>query len=219
VPAQLNLSSTIKKLLVYSITVATFTIILAPRAKAYTTWTITIDATGNGPKPAGYSLSRTDTGIPCEYTNSSSGARSLTVCPKDVVLWVASTAPGSSGKKKNELFVFQEDTILLDGDNNSVQTLHSSDGAATGGTIDPTATLLGHEYYVVVYDRSNKKWYMEDPKIIIGGTQVPSLMEDIQKNCKQLTPLLEKHADLSKEAKEQAIKACKQLEEINIPKN
>jgi hypothetical protein len=205
--------------LVYSVTIATFTILTAPRAEAYTTWTITIDATGNGAKPAGYSLSRTDTGIPCKETNSNSDAPNLTVCPNDLILWVASTAPGSSGKKKNELFIFHEDAILLDGDGNSVQTLHSSNGVPTGGTVDPRATLLGHEYYVVVYDKSNKKWYMEDPKIIIGGAQVPPLMEDIQKNCKQLILLLDKYTELSQDSNDQAIKACRQLGEISIPKN
>ena len=218
-PTQLGLTPNIKLLLAYSAIGFVFGFFPTQSSQAQTEWTITIDATGNHPKPAGYKVSRRDIGVPCGYTNND--ATQLYVCPKDTVLWVASTAPGSSGagKKKNELFIFHEDQILLDSDGNSVQTLHSSDGAAIGGTIDPSAIPLGHEYYVVVYDRSNKKWYVEDPKIIIGGAVVADLIQNIQKNCDQLSPLIEKDKNLGDKNKDLVREGCKQFRNITKPSN
>lgn len=218
-PAQLGFNHNVKMLLAHSVIAVVFGFFPTQSTQAQTQWTITIDATGNQSKPAGYSLSRKELGVPCKYTNTNSDAPRLYVCPRDTILWVVSTAPGSSGKKKNELFVFHEDMILLDSDGNPVQALHSSDGAPIGGTIDPNAILLGHEYYVVVYDRSNKKWYVEDPKIIIGGAVAADLIQNIQKNCDQLYPLIEKDKNLSDKNKDLVREGCKQFQNIKKPSN
>lgn len=220
-PARLGFSLSIKVFSIYSVIVTVFCIFLTQRAQAQTQWTITIDATGSQPKPHGYTVARKDIGSPCSYNNSNSDAPKLKVCGNDIVQWIASTAADSSGIKKNELFIFHEDKVLLDGNKNSIQLLHESDGNAAEGIVDPSAVQPGqdvdHEYYVIVYDRSHKKWYVEDPKIIIGGTRGPQLIRSIQKSCDELSPLLDKHDDLGKEARDKAIQACKTFSEIHVP--
>jgi hypothetical protein len=223
-PAQFRLKPNIKKLIAYPLAVAVLVIFSASSALAQTTWTINIDATGNQPKPNGYTVARKDTGTACKYNNSNSDAPKLRVCGDDTVQWVASTAPNSSGEMKNELFIFHEDRVLIDGTTKHLnQLFHSSDGNPAGGKVDSGAVQPGkdvdHEYYVAVYDRSNKKWYVEDPKIIIGGTRATDLVLDLQKDCKQLNRLLEKANDLSKAQKDKINEGCEAFGNIHIPKN
>jgi hypothetical protein len=224
-PARFRLRPNIKKLIAYPLAVAVWAIFSASSALAQTTWTINIDATGNQQKPHRYTVNRQDTGTPCKYNNANSDAPKLHVCGNDTIQWVASTDPDSSGNKKNELFIFHEDKVLIDGKNNSVQLLHSSssDANPAEGIVDPSVVQPGqdisHEYYVIVYDKSNKKWYVEDPTIIIGGTRATDLVLDLQKDCKQLSRLLEKADDLSKTQKDKVNMGCEAFGNIHIPKN
>jgi hypothetical protein len=215
-PTQPKLSSNRKNFSIYILAAIALSIFPTWGAEAQTTWTITVVATGNHQKPVRYDVSRVDTGVPCVYSNND--AKKLKVCLKDTIRWAAETDAGTDGTKKNELFVFHEDPILIDTTNATVQTLHASYGKTADGHVDPHAPQGDHEYYVAIYDKSNTRWYAEDPKIIIGGTLAIDLVLDIQKDCKQLSPLLEKADDLTKLQKDKITEGCKVFSDIHTSK-
>jgi hypothetical protein len=184
-----------------------------------TTWTITINATGNGPKPAGYTLdfSPPTGGCPLAHqTNPAPDPQNLAVCAGDIVQWVAVTQNNASGKMKSEMAIFHEHTILLDPyfGNKPNQAYHGSDGQKTEpATVDPNATVnpnTNHEYYVAVFDKVSGQWYVDDPKIIIGGVGVDDLLNKINKECSEQQQ--QGHADRS--AKPTVSELCKQVQEL-----
>jgi hypothetical protein len=194
----------------------------AASTHAQTTWTITIDATGSGPKPAGYTVDFTPKTGGCPLAEPPSpppNPQNLNVCANDIVKWVAVTKKNASGNMKSEMSVFHEHTILLDPNysNKPNQAYHASDGQATDDAlVDPNATVnpsVGHEYYVAVFDKVNGakgKWYVDDPKIIIGGVGIDDLIARINKECSEQQQLA--HADAS--AKTTVRELCKQVEDL-----
>jgi hypothetical protein len=209
---QLSLRLDRRKNLISFIAVASFTAILAPNAKA-TTWTIIVTAVGTNSIPT-YSVSPPVGGCPFPVIQD---PKNLYICPGDTVQWQAATSGTGPNKMHNKMWIFHEDFILLDEDGDPTQGFHATDAAVTkGGTTDPAAVLyVPHKYHVSVFDKLTKLKYSDDPKIIIGGTNVGILINFVKSICVQLPPLIDKDKDLDEEAKKLAIEGCRQFRNIN----
>jgi|SRR5580704_2355492 hypothetical protein len=216
-----------KRCMVLAIAVAAICAALSSNASAQTTasthaqttWTITIDATGPGPKPAGYTVDFTPKTGGCplaEPPSPTPNPTSLSICENDIVQWVAVTRKNASGNMKSEMSVFHEHTILLDPNYGGKpnQAYHASDGQPTQpATVDPNASVnpnVSHEYYVAVFDKVGRRWYVDDPKIIIGGVGIDELIALIKKECSEQHQRA--HADASD--KTTVSELCKQVEDL-----
>lgn len=208
-PAQLSLSSTIKKLLVYSITVGTFTILPAPRAMAYTTWTITVDVHTGKEKPVygfSYDVYPSCAGLPVA---SAQRVENLTICPGDIVQWKPITTGG------NGLLTIHQKEGFRHGVNVPSQWFHGEEGGNPAIlTTAVTDKAYSHEYCVAVYDDTGSPYnlYSHDPKIIIGGTNIEAEIEQFKVASRQLLAAIANDPDAKKEARE---KAAKEAAKIN----
>ena len=208
-PAQPSLSSTINKLLVFSLTVATFTILSASSAKAYTTWTILIDVS-QGVDPPIYSFTYSPKnpapncpGLP---QMSAQKAENLHICPGDKIEWDI-RAHGS----QKTLTIHQ---------NQGFQP-HGSDiwfrpGALSLANVvsDPHDIGTTYEYCVAAYDDQgyNFQLYSHDPKIIIGGTNLGPAIENLLTASHQLVKKIDGDVDLSEKAKEKVRKRAAKID-------
>ncbi len=173
---QISLRTIGTRCMVFATAVAAFCILSVSSANAQsTTWTVTVVATGSDAKPE-YTVSPTSGGCPNQTTQN---PKKLHVCPGDTVQWVASTT-----KTQNQMYLFQEEPILLDTSGAPTQGFYVQDTTPVGGKITSDASLVGwHEYYVGVWDKNAKRLYVDDPKIIIGNGPPLELLEDIRKDC------------------------------------
>src|SRR5208282_2582838 len=98
-PAQLGRGPNLKKFLLYAIAATSCAIFLGPSAKAYTTWTITIDVT-KGADPPTYTFNyyplTPAPNCPGLPPMSAQKAEMLHICPGDKVEWSIKTI-GSGG--------------------------------------------------------------------------------------------------------------------------
>jgi hypothetical protein len=207
-PALLSLSPTIKKLLVYLISVASLTILSASSTKAYTTWTILVDVSQGADPPAysfKYSPQNPAPNCPGLPPMSAQKAEKLHICPGDKVEW-------------NIRAIGSEKTLTIH-QNQGFQP-HGSDtwfrpGPLTlaGVVSDPHDLGTSYEYCLAAYDNQgyNYQLYSHDPKIIIGGAKLADEFGDLQK---QFSPLLNEIAKDSKETEKARSKAKKIEEEI-----
>jgi hypothetical protein len=212
--AQLN--PNFKKLLIKVIVAALLTIFLGASTKASTTWTITITAIGNDTKPT-YKVYPDHGGCPNQVKQD---PEYLHICVGDTVRWQAVTFSDHLHKMSNKLGIFHDDFILLDNADDPTQVFQAVDGNRTdGGKTDKNATLNDeHEYHVSVYDRVNGYKYSDDPTIIIGGTPLMVLIEDLQVDCARLPGAIDHDAteneDLKKQLRDQAARACEQVKKL-----
>jgi hypothetical protein len=162
--------------MVFATAVAAFCILSASSANAQsTTWTVTVIATGSDAKPE-YKVSPTSGGCPNQTTQN---PKKLHVCAGDTVQWIASTT-----KTQNDMYLFQEESILLDPSGVPTQGFYIQDTAPVGGKITSDASLVGwHEYYIGVWDKNAKRLYVDDPKIIIGTGPPLELLDEVRKDC------------------------------------
>ena len=216
-PAQLPFIPRIKKLLVHVIAMSSFFFVLAPSANAKPiTWTITVTAIGKNAKPS-YVVSPDHGGCPYQAKQNPTY---LHICVGDRVRWKAFTFSDHSHSMSNRLGIFHDDFILLDNAGDPTQVFQAADGNLTdGGMTDKDATLdEEHEYHVSVFDRVNGYKYSDDPKIIIGGTPLVVLIEDLQADCAKLPAAIDhdpvENEDLKKQLRDHAAQACEQVKKL-----
>ena len=220
-PAQLSRINSLYKFSTYAIALLVLPVLWAPGASAATTWTITVAATGPGPKPT-YRVDPTSGGCPYQTAQN---PEYLYICKGDTVQWQAKTTGDDKTKMFSKLSIFHEDFILLDKDSDPNQAFQASNGNHTeGGKTDPDAApYVEHKYHVSVYDKVTKIKYKDDPKIIIGGANVEGLFDEIQSVCAQLPKAIDQDINADDEAKRRAKKQasdlCQQFQNLKKPLN
>jgi hypothetical protein len=173
---------------VLAIALTAFGSLFVTGAKAQTTtWTIQLDVTGSGSKPA-YSLVAP---IPkpakerCDFTDQTviSTAENLQVCPDDTINWVA-----KSNGAHIEVFLYHKDAVLFDDEGDPAHGFHATNKDTAGGIVSGDVTSdVYYKYYVVVFDKDRSGTYYDDPKIMIGtGNRQMALAKAIEKKAKQL---------------------------------
>ena len=166
-----------------------------------TTWTITIDGTGPRLKPGYRPVTFSPTTGGCPYATLAADTERLQVCLGDTVIWQANTST-----PKNVMSVITEDPVL-DQNNIPTQAFNASDSVPVKGTVDASASLGSHEYLVVIFNKSTKRSYIDDPKIIIGtGSSIDvmkKLLDSIELQAIHLRALVD-DSRLGEEAKKQA---------------
>ena len=166
-----------------------------------TTWTITVDGTGPRLKP-GYTVTYLPANGGCPYATAAVDPERLKVCQGDTVNWIANTST-----TKNVMSVIHEDPVM-DQNHIPTQAFSASDSSPVGAVVDSNAVFLGpHEYFVVVFDKSTRRSYVDDPKIMIGTGSAIEIMKEllvsIEPQAIQLRALVD-NSRLGKDAKEQA---------------
>lgn len=198
--AQLILGTNRKRFFVYAITVAVCSILIASTAKAKSTWTITVVATGSKSKPS-YNITMTGSNI-CGYSIPAD-FRNLYVCQGDDVFW---TVKSTGNPAQFQMYVYHEDPIILQ-NNNPIQWFDISDTKPQdGGTVTSDGSMvLDHKYYVAVFDKNSHRLYVEDPKVIIGTGKLTAEVKAIRAKCGDLEKLVT-------EDKEKAKAICNDIE-------
>ncbi len=174
--------------------------------RAQTTWTITVAATGAGPKPK-YSLQCTSslTGAVIACPNNPSPDE-ITINMNDTVKWCT--------KAHNEVWITHDDPILDDSSGQKTHHHHAKDNICDGGPVDK-GTLVDpttkHEYYVFAFDSQNKNLYVDDPRIIIGGTGLEDSLRAIHSVCEDLRSQL---AGATEATKGKAKDLCVKIEAL-----
>jgi hypothetical protein len=169
---------------------------------------ITANATGASEVPA-YSVASDPPNAPnCDPSGAKPGTTGdLYVCRDDKICWMAVTTPDGAGKMHSEMFIFVDDDVV-DNDDATMTITHAfraKGGAKICGPVDEGAgEEVDHKYGVVVFDRSTKRIYIDDPKIRIGtGLGVPALRY-FQQACHSQSKFLA-DLDVKDESKKQAI--------------
>jgi hypothetical protein len=178
------------------------------KATGQTKWMITVNATGASEMPT-YSIASDPPNAPnCDPSGAKPGTNGdLYVCLHDKICWIAVTTPDGAGNMHSEMFIFVDDDILDKDDNTRTIThaFRAKNGAKICGPVDDwTGEEVDHKYGVVVFDRSTKRIYIDDPKIRIGtGTAVPALRY-FQEACHSQSKFIA-DLDVKDESKKQAI--------------
>ncbi|MGC1451709.1 MAG: hypothetical protein WA830_16880 [Candidatus Sulfotelmatobacter sp.] len=215
-PAQLSHFPNLKKVLI-SLMVMTFSCVcFTYKVEAQTTWLVTVDVTSGSDTPTYQIIPTEGTGDTCDPTQKNKGTSGdIYVCPDDTIYWTAKTKKDGNGNMHHHMIIRQEDDILdkaKGGD--PIHVFHAREGKQDGGPIDDTAGYGEHEYSVFIFDKNGPELYVNDPKIIIGGTTLEDELVRLEKN---LTPLLAKIANDPKASeieKRLAAKVQKQLYEL-----
>jgi hypothetical protein len=229
----------LRRFLVCAIAVAAFGILSASAAQAQATW-IVIAST-----PADSSSSTPDYHI--SYTGKEncdlSSAPTLLpgdmyVCPGDKIYWTACTTPGSvvknkcvdsSNTMKSEMFIFQEDGILIrENASSHSHGFHARNPATPsspnhdGGTTDlDVDTGVPHEYYVFLHDQVTNKLYVQDPTIKFGSGSshqtLASLLQNLNQQVRLLVRLPNGTSPARKMATDQALKDIAAMQKLLKP--
>jgi len=189
-----------KRLVFFAVVVAVFGGMFAIGANAQekakyknTTWTITIIATGANERPS-YGITPAATTSGCDDpSNPNPSAKSLTVCPGDKINWVIKTKEGPSYPNPGTTYLFHEESILQDPTSGQAkQGFEGPNNKMIVSQVD-TSAAAGEDdkYYVSVYDRSQQRLYIDDPKIIIGTGTRDGLVNQIKEACRGLVRLFE----------------------------
>jgi hypothetical protein len=205
--------------MLYAVTIAALGGLFASNARAQTTpstyqattWTITIDATGAQPTPAGYSVARNNTSsVGCPYTNTN--AANMLICKGDTVLWqAATTPPNQHDKMRSLMWIIHEDVVFDDGGGKATHSFHATDWHTDGGKTDNSVPLLiDHKYHVVVFDQLTKQLYYDDPKIKVGTGDLELLIYEIQEDCSQLVAFFTEYPA----AEDRAKKICEENQKL-----
>jgi hypothetical protein len=151
-----------KRFMIFATVAAAFCILSGSSAKAQpTTWQIAVVATGPGPQPTYVVIP--PKGKTCDSTTSTQPTTGdVYVCQGDTVQWTANTTTA-----KNDMYIYDNDAVLVDQSNASPHGFHKSDNQPVTGTITNSKTGT-HKYWVIVWDPSTGVLYVHDPTIIIG---------------------------------------------------
>jgi hypothetical protein len=202
--------------LAFALTVVFLYAVFASDANAYTptTWTIVIDASGPGPRPAGYTVNRLDVvgGTGCPYQNTD--ALLLKICKNDKVQWQTKQASA-------DLWIFDEGAILDDPSGNRTHFFHGTGGQPAGGFTDGNTAAditTHHEYFIFI--SVGQTPYFQDPKIIVGGGGKIAgiLLDNIQNDTNELLAKYPDNPDVQKLSKDvdkdvRAVKQSLQLQD------
>jgi hypothetical protein len=207
-PALLNRFPNMKKVLIFFIVLIFYLVCFTFSVDAQTTWLVTVDVTSGSPKPT-YRITHTGTGNTCDSSQDNSGTNGdIYVCLGDKVLWTAKSKMDSNGKMHHHLILGQEDDVL-DRTSTSGPThiFHDHEGVNLGGAVDDLADLKDHKYSVFVFDSVAGSPFIDDPKIIIGGTRSETEFATVEKTLATLRSEIDNEKKL-------AAKLQKQLEEL-----
>ena len=162
------MGSSSDRLLTLTIVIIIVSLLPLRRAVAATTWTVTVtyDATA---KDISYSVESDNQvcGTAPGPTNPYPNPITITVCPNDIVQFVAATQGG-----QNELVILVPDAILATGFfKKSKKHFHASDGQLIKTYVSGKPGGTEHEYHILLVDRTQPTGagtHCKDPKIIIG---------------------------------------------------
>lgn len=174
-------------------------------------WIITVVATGSNERPH-YTVSPAAGTSLCHHDeNTTPTAKVLTVCPGDIIWWVASTKSSQS-----QMYLYHEESYLFNSNGALAQGFEAVNTVKIQATVDPNATEGDeHKYYVSVYDNVTKRLYVDDPKIMIGtGNRKEAVIDTIVIDANQLAKLLQDGSDREKAQAQQLIHQAKELQDL-----
>lgn len=215
-PDSLSRFPNLKKVLIFLIVMTFSCVCFTCKIEAQTTWLVTVDVTSGSDTPT-YQITATEgTGNTCDPTQKNKGTNGdIYVCSDDSIYWTAKTKADGNGNMHHHMIIRQEDGILDKGKGGDpIHVFHAREGKQDGGPIDDTADYGEHEYSVFIFDKKGPELYVNDPKIIIGGTTFEDELARLEKN---LAPLLAKIANDPKAGEREkrlAAKVQKQLSEL-----
>ncbi|MGC2527990.1 MAG: hypothetical protein WA639_09595 [Candidatus Acidiferrum sp.] len=215
--SQLSFGFHPKRITIFVIAVAAFSIVPASSARGNTTWTITVDVAKSaalGSDFPYYTVQSSPPNAP-DCSDPSSPPRDLGdlyVCAGDKIQWT----PNTTGKA-GWLTIHQRQGFLPAGGNPS-QWFRAREKKYATVTTDAGDFGAIYEYCIAVHDDKGRpaKLYTHDPKIIIGGARLEVLIQTFQKLCRQLPAALNRDhdPDVSEETRKRAVDGCSQFQEI-----
>jgi hypothetical protein len=207
--------STFSRLLILLLSSIVFCLFWPLNTLGSTTWTITLDGTGSGPKP-GYKVDPPSGGCPSQVQDP----ENLHICQGDAVVWVAVTTGGDVTKMRHKLSIFLEHWILDDNNSDPTRDFESINGNNTlGGATDSKApTGVAHKYHVSLYDRLTHIEYYDDPTIMIGGKGLLGEVEVVLADCPKFQTEIDQDSIVDeqkkKKAKADAANACEAFQRL-----
>lgn len=161
-----------------------------PKTYLQTTWSVDIDfrhgASGLNETPIYTFAIVSPPSGGCPYPLPTAPSTDLTICPGDTVQWSVHT-----NQKKAHLRIFQGNRIFSDS-NGKTKRLDANEGQPASGTTDSNVTPNTYEYCVAVFDpQENNHVYIDDPKIIVGGSLLNAnrLVDQIEERAVKLGKL------------------------------
>lgn len=186
--------------------------------EAQTTWIVTVDVKGGNTTPT-YQVTPApggtgDTCAPAPHNTQGTNG-DVYVCTNDSVFWEAASKPDNQQKMHNHLIIGQEDAIL-DGTNDStpIHIFHTPEGGKVGGAIDEFSDVGDYKYSVFVFDKVANGFYIDDPKIIIGGTNLEIQLVRLENALAPLLAEIAKDPKASEREKKLAAKVQNQINEL-----
>lgn len=180
--------------------IAVIWVLTTPLAQA-TKWTIHVTITG--PEQLSYTVDPPNA-LDCD--GSKPVANQLCIKAGDEVNWDVHTSGG-----KGWLTVYHKDAFLFKS-GVSARYFHAQESQSDGGASDPKPPFFrkSHEYVVAVFDDegSNSHLYIDDPKIIVGGSVMAASCQDLVANY-----VNDDKTEAQKNLIDKAIAACSTLRE------
>jgi len=199
-PAEPSHYPDIRNALIPLIAISLISICFTCSAEAQTTWLVLVDVSSGNDTPT-YLVSpqNADTCDPSHKSQGNNG--DVYVCPNDTVLWMAKSKQDNQTKMQHHhLIIAQEDGILVKTPGSDpIHIFHAHEGGRDGGAIYEPVPPDGpenHEYSVFVFDKVANYLYVDDPKIIIGGTRLETELARLEK---KLALLLVDIAEIKKQ--------------------